>query len=91
MAYIKDSRVAIYTAEWTTFIGVSVLQVPGSRFVAVPQTGKKNAAKYDVIDTTNRVEFYAVDLAKKAVGGYLASLAGMDEVEPESWMALGCR
>jgi hypothetical protein len=41
-------------ADWIMFDNVLVLRAGKSRFVAVPRTGKKSAANFDIIDIVIR-------------------------------------
>jgi hypothetical protein len=41
-------------ADWTMFDNVLVLRAGKSRFVAVPRTGRKSAANFDIIDIVIR-------------------------------------
>lgn len=40
--------------EWTQVEGIDVLRVRGSKYVAVPVSGRKNARAFQVIDLEDR-------------------------------------
>lgn len=46
-----DAPIACYSIAWTTVKGVAVQLIPGmEHIVAVPCNGKRNSARFDVID-----------------------------------------
>jgi len=55
--------------DWIMFENVLVLRAGKSRFVAVPRTGKKSAANFDIIDVVNREP--VTQLSKKEVYEWL--------------------
>jgi hypothetical protein len=59
--------------KWTTLEGENILQVPGSRYAALPTTGKKNAAKYIIFDVKTREE--VTFLKKNEVNAWLTNKA----------------
>ena len=57
--------------EWVNHDGVSGLQVPGSRFFAVPVSGRKNSAKFDILEKTKKGWELGPQLTKKEVNSWL--------------------
>lgn len=63
-----------YQTEWTKVKGVDVLAIAGmSNIVAVPATGRKNAAVFAAIDVAAGVEL--CQLPKSEVTGWLCAVA----------------
>ena len=60
-------------AVWVDFEGVLVLRVKDSNFVAVPKNGKKNSAKFDIINIQTRE--LGCQLKKSEVYGWLCKVA----------------
>ena len=60
--------------EWVNIEGVEVLQSPGSSFVAVPCSGRKNSRRFDIIDLNDRTDIVC-QLTSKEVYGWLAKKA----------------
>lgn len=50
----SDARPEKAKATWQTFEGVQVLRVEDSPFVGVPNSGRKNAANFDIINIETR-------------------------------------
>jgi hypothetical protein len=63
--------------QWISLEGRDVLRLGESRFVAVPCTGRKNAAKYMVLDLFDRSEPFAF-LKAKEVFAWLAKAAATE-------------
>ena len=61
-------------AEWASFEDVDVLRVGNSDFIAVPATGRKNAANFIVININDRSEAVC-QLKKNEVRGWLCKKA----------------
>ena len=57
-------------AEWVTVEGVDALRVHDSDYIAIPVTGKKNAAHFAVIDLSDRSDIVC-QLKKSEVFGWL--------------------
>ena len=74
-ANFEASLAAVYAnqAEWVKFEGVLVLRVKDSNFVAVPTNGKKNSAKFDIINVETRE--LGCQLKKSEVYGWLCKVA----------------
>jgi hypothetical protein len=56
--------------DWTKVEGVVVLRAGSSRYVAVPKTGKKTAANFEIIDLQDRRDLIAI-LKKDEVYSWL--------------------
>lgn len=59
--------------EWTEVAGMDALRVPGSKYAAIPATGRRNARNFIVFDTTSREE--VCFLTKAEVRGWLVKNA----------------
>ena len=60
--------------EWQKFEGEDVLRVGKSQYIAVPTTGKQNAANFVIIDINDRKD-YVTSLKKSEVRSWLAQKA----------------
>jgi hypothetical protein len=60
--------------QWIKVEGVDVMQSPGSSFVAVPVSGRKNSRFYDIIDMKDRSDIVC-QLTAKEVCGWLSKKA----------------
>lgn len=72
-----EAKWAKYQPDWTEFEGTLALQVPGSRFVAVAASGRKDSKNWIVFDTSEPDEEYAF-LKNDEVRGWLAKRAKAD-------------
>ncbi len=57
-------------AEWVDVEGVQVLRVKDSNYVAAPCSGRKNAARFNVINLDDRTDVVC-QLSKTEVRGWL--------------------
>ena len=53
-------RIASRQASWQEVEGVEVMRINNERFVAVPVSGRKNSASFEVIDMNDRSEVVCV-------------------------------
>lgn len=83
---MKKEFIGLYDADWEEFEGVLVLRVKGSKFVAVPSSGRKDSKLFDVVDINDRSDFYCVDMTKKEIRSWLAKMARDEGCKPSSYM-----
>jgi len=57
------------SAQWVNVQGVDVLRVHDHKYVGSPATGRKNSARFDIIDIDKGE--YITQLTKKEVFGWL--------------------
>lgn len=70
--YEKMMKAGLKAAEWTKVKGIDVLRIGNEPYIAIPVTGKKNAAKFDILDMRKKGEkMYMCQLKKKEVGSWL--------------------
>lgn len=69
--------------QWQEYEGVDVLRIGESPFLAVPASGRKNAARFDIIDIRDRTDIVA-QLDKGAVNDWLyrSQLALEEDEDP---------
>lgn len=60
--------------EWVEFEGTMVLRSGESRFVAVPHSGRKNSAKWHIINLDDRSDVWCT-VTKKEVRTWLSGVA----------------
>lgn len=70
----------VWDADWDKLEGEDVLRVPGSKAVAIPNSGRRNAASFTVIDADTREVI--VQLKKDELRPWLASNAENAGVSP---------
>lgn len=58
--------------EWTKVDGVEVLRIKDSKYVAIPNNGRRNSANFSILDLTDRSDYVAV-LRKTEVNKWLIS------------------
>lgn len=73
-------QIPYWETKWTTLEGHSILRVPGSKFAALPLTGKKNARTFAIFNVDDRKEL--LQLRKKEVSVWLAQKAKDEGVKP---------
>lgn len=73
IAHRKSNKSKSYTVpEWTLFDGINVFRIKDSRFVAVPNSGRKNSRDWCIINLDDRSDVYAY-LKKSEVEKWLIS------------------
>jgi hypothetical protein len=75
-----------YSAEWAKVKGVDVLAIPGLAVVACPVSGRRNSARFDMIDTEKNE--YVCQLLKSEVTQWLVNAAHTAELPYNSHCAL---
>jgi hypothetical protein len=75
-----------YNPEWTKMEGVEVLAIPGLDVVACPCNGRRNSAKFDMIDMA-KGEFLC-QLLKGEVAEWMVKAARNAELPFNSYSAL---
>jgi hypothetical protein len=82
----RGKQMNCYSAEWAKVKGVDVLAIPGLAVVACPVSGRRNSARFDMIDTEKNE--YVCQLLKSEVTQWLVTAAHTAELPYNSHCAL---
>jgi len=83
-AKFNKKKVPFWDAVWAKLEGNLILQIPGSKYAALPTTGKKNASAFVVFNVDERKEI--TQLKKSEVRTWLAQKAKNEKVKPTGYV-----
>jgi hypothetical protein len=69
--------------QWVSFEGAKVFRCPGSGFVAVPATGRKNSRQWVILDLSDRSDWHVIGLSRKDAQQWLVNKVRYTEKEAE--------
>lgn len=77
---LAENKVPFWEPEWTKLKGQDILQIKGSKYAALPASGKKNASRFVIFNTRTREEITQVK--KSEVSNWLIRKAKDEKVKP---------